>query len=71
MEPMLPKIMVALFKPGLWVFEKRYFHKDAVSMWGYNGGRARAEFSAEELGLLLGKEILLGKFLLNNHIILP
>lgn len=39
MEPVLQKIMVALFKSGLWGFEKRYFHKDDVSMWGYNGGQ--------------------------------
>lgn len=36
MEPLLQKTMVALFESGLWVFEKRYFHKDAVSMWGYS-----------------------------------
>lgn len=70
MEFMFSKIMVVLFKFGLWVFEKRYFYKDVVFMWGYNGGRVRVEFFVEELGFLLGKEIFFGKFLLNNYIIL-
>mgnify|MGYP000430335735 CR=1 FL=1 len=40
MKLMLWKIMDALFRAlELWVSEKRYFHKDAISIQDYNRAR--------------------------------
>ena len=64
MKLMLWKIMVALFSVlELWVSEKRYFHKDAISIWGYNRGQGqRGKTSVKGLEGAAGQVKPLGKF---------
>lgn len=70
MEPTLSKIMAALFKaPGYGLLKRGISIRMLFPCEAPVKAKAREECSAEELGLLQSKEILLGKLLLNNDIL--